>query len=99
MRIVLLGKALTADSQKRLQDWLIGNTLGAHRLRAGLPPSWRAGDKTGTGENGARNDIAILWPPGRAPMLACVYFAESRLTDAAREAAIADVGRVIAAAF
>jgi beta-lactamase class A len=78
---------------------MTGSTLGAHSLRAGLPADWRVGDKTGSGEHGARNDIAILWPPGRAPILACVYFAESNLSDDAREAAIADVGRVIASVF
>jgi beta-lactamase class A len=43
------------------------------RLRAGLPPGWRAGDKTGSGRNGAINDVAIAWPPGRAPLLLGVY--------------------------
>ena len=95
MKQVLLGKALSDASRQKLEDWIVGDTLGAHRLRAGLPADWRVGDKTGTGENGARNAIAILWPPKRKPILASIYFAESNLPDEAREAAIADVGRVI----
>ncbi len=99
MKKVLLGNILSDASCKKLEDWMIGNTLGAHRLRAGLPTDWRIGDKTGTGEHGARNDIAIMRPPERAPILACVYFTESDLSDDAREAAIADVGRIIAGAI
>ena len=99
MKNVLLGGALSKISRQRLEDWMMASTTGAHRLRAGLPPDWRVGDKTGSGEHGARNDIAVLWPPGRAPILACVYFAESSLSNDAREAAIADVGRVLASAF
>jgi beta-lactamase class A len=40
---------------------------------------WKAGDKTGTGLNGAVNDVAIAWPPGRAPIIAAVYVSESKL--------------------
>jgi beta-lactamase class A len=50
---------------------------GAKRLRAGLPPSWRVGGKTGTGENGAAGDIAIVRPPNRAPILVAVYLVGS----------------------
>ena len=99
MKKVLLGRVLSDTSRQRLEDWMMASATGAHRLRAGLPEDWRVGDKTGSGEHGARNDIAILWPPGRAPILACVYFAEANLSDDAREAAIADVGRVIASVF
>jgi beta-lactamase class A len=60
-----------------LQDWLIANTTGAKRLRSGFPSTWRIGDKTGTGNNGTMGDIAIAWPPNRAPILIAVYFADS----------------------
>ena len=66
-----------------------------HRPPAGLQSEWRIGDKTGTGQNGACNAIAILWPPKRKPILVSFYFAESDLPDEARKAAITDVGRVI----
>ena len=46
---------------------------GLDRLRAGLPAGWRVGDKTGTGANGAANDVAIAWPPGRPPILIACY--------------------------
>ncbi|MFD0937449.1 serine hydrolase, partial [Methylobacterium trifolii] len=67
------------------------------RLRAGLPPDWRVGDKTGTGDNATANVVAILRPPGRAPILAALYMTGSDSTPAARDAAHAAIGRLIAA--
>ncbi len=96
---ILLGNILSDASHQKLQVWMIADTIGAHRLRAGLPKDWRAGDKPGTSFKDASNDIAIIWPPDRAPIMACVYFAESGLPDDARDAAIADVGRAIAEAI
>ena len=37
MRAVLLGTMLTPPSRKTLQDWLIANTTGAAKIRAGVP--------------------------------------------------------------
>ena len=69
MRRILIGNTLAPTSRVRLLDWMKASTPGLHRLRAGLPPNWSAGDKPGTGDNGAVNDLAILWPskrPGRS---------------------------------
>lgn len=59
---LLLGDVLSPASRKQLTAWLIANTTGDTRLRAGLPKGWRVGDKTGTGGNASVNDIAIVWP-------------------------------------
>ncbi len=60
---------------------------------AGIPKSWKAGDKTGTGANGAVNDLAILWPPGRKPILIAIYLSESTQSVEALSAAHADIAR------
>ena len=52
---------------------LIADKVGDKRLRAGLPPTWVIGDKTGSGDHGTANTIGIIRPPGRAPLLAAVY--------------------------
>jgi beta-lactamase class A len=64
LRRLLLGDALAPVSRRRLTDWMIACRTGLERLRAGLPPDWTVGDKTGSGERGAINDVAIAWPPG-----------------------------------
>jgi beta-lactamase class A len=99
MERVLLGNALSETSRNLLTEWLVTSTTGLQRIRAGLPPDWKAGDKTGTGENGAVNDLAILWPPGRKPILLAVYMSESRQNTAALSAAHAEIAKAIVADF
>ena len=94
---ILLGSVLTAPSRERLEGWMVGSQTGFKRLRAGLPRDWPVGDKTGTGDNGSVNDVAILRPPGRAPVIAAVYITGSTAPPEANEAAYAEIGRLIAA--
>ena len=75
-RQVLLGNVLSAASRSQLEAWLIADKVGDKRLRAGLPPTWGIGDKTGSGDHGTANTIGIIRPPGRAPLLAAVYYTE-----------------------
>jgi len=96
LRRIVLGDALSESSRKQIADWLLANQTGAERLRAGLPKDWRIGDKTGTGDNGAANDIAVIWPSGRAPLIVSVYFAEAAISGEARNGVIAEVGRIVA---
>jgi beta-lactamase class A len=99
MQKVLLGDALSDASRHQLQTWLIGDKVGDKRLRAGLPPSWRIGDKTGTGDRGSTNAVAIIWPPGRAPLIATVYYTESSASVDARNAIHKAIGALIAETF
>lgn len=99
LRTLLLGQgALNDASRERLTGWLLANRTGGPRLRAGLPATWRVGDKTGAGERGTTNDVAILWPPGRAPVVLAVYLTGSTASADGRNAAIADVARAVASA-
>jgi beta-lactamase class A len=94
LRRLLAGDALSADARARLTGWLVANRTGARRLRAGLPPGWRAGEKTGSGEHGSSNDAGLFWPPGRAPVLVAAYLTESALPADGRDAVLAEVGRI-----
>ena len=96
LRRVLLGQVLTGASRDRLTAWMVGNTTGAAKLRAGLPATWRVGDKTGMGANGSTNDVAIVWPTGKGPLLIAAYLTESTAPTPARNGALAEIGRVIA---
>jgi beta-lactamase class A len=77
---------------------------GARRLRAGLPPDWRSGNKTGTGRaegtTNKCNDVAITFPPKRNPIVVAAFFDSGEYTaqvEARHEAVVADVGKVAAA--
>ena len=96
LRRILLGDALSPASRDQLTAWMLANRTGDKRLRAGLPGDWRVADKTGSGGHAATNDIALLWPPGRGPIVATVYYAESPAGDEARNGVIAEVGRLAA---
>jgi len=95
MRKLLLGEVLSAPSRGRLASWLEQSSTGGNRLRAGMPPDWRAGDKTGTGDNGAIGDIGIFWPPNKPPILIAAYVMEGKAAREAREQVIAAVGRIV----
>lgn len=94
---ILLGTVLSPASRGRLEAWMIACETGRKRLRAGLPPDWIVGDKTGSGDNGSINDIAILRPPGRAPVVVAVYVTGSTASPETYAAAYAEIGRLIAA--
>lgn len=96
LRKVVLGDALSPSSREQLTTWLVANKTGDKRLRAGLPKNWRIGDKTGTSGTGIFNDIAVIWPPDRAPLVVTVYFAGGRGSNDQRNAVIAEVGAIAA---
>jgi beta-lactamase class A len=94
---------LSVGSRALLVDWIRRSTTGLNLLRAGFPASWRAGDKTGmgggrtpSGDSDTRNDVAIVWPPGRAPFIVAAYLTGVTAAAQQRDAALADVGRTIA---
>jgi beta-lactamase class A len=96
---VLTGTVLAPASRARLLTFMRDCRTGTARLRAQLPAGWSAGDKTGTGDNGAVNDLAIFWPPGRQPILIACYLSGSRRPVAELNALHARIGALVAAAF
>jgi beta-lactamase class A len=98
LRAVVLGTVLSAKSKDQLTAWLIANKTGDTRLRAGLPQGWRVGDKTGSGERGTTNDVGIVWPPERAPIIVSIYLTGTSATGEQRNATLAAVGRAVASA-
>jgi len=100
IRTLVTGNALTAASREHLIGWLVGNKTGGARLRAGFPRDWRVGDKTGSGEKGTTNDVAVVWPPAnRAPLFVAVYLTESSSESDHRNATLASVARMVAASL
>ena len=97
MDAILLGDdVLSSVSRERLIRWLKETATGLERLRAGLPADWSAGDKTGTGANGAANDVAIAWPPGRNPVLIASYLSGSTASPGTLNQAHARIAAAVA---
>jgi len=97
LNVLALGHALSNASRTRLVTWLSNWRTRFPRIAAGLPNGWRSAHKMGSGRNGTSNDVAILWPPKRKPILLAVYYTGSTAADAARDAVIADVARIVSA--
>lgn len=96
LRTLMLGDVLSAASRDRLAAWMRATRTGLDKLRAGVPADWRAADKTGSGANGESNDVAILWPPRRKPVLVTAYCVNPAAGATARSAVLAEVGRIAA---
>jgi len=104
----LIARYLTTDylskaSKDLLIGWMVETQTGAKRIRAGLPEGWKAGDKTGTGMADGMldkyNDVAIFWPPGRAPIIVAAYYETAIAygeTRDAFQAVLAEAGRIAA---
>ncbi|GAB7144916.1 class A beta-lactamase [Mycobacterium riyadhense] len=70
---LVLGNALPADKKAMLIDWMARNTTGAKRIRAGFPADWKVIDKTGTGDYGRANDVAVVWSPTGVANVVAIY--------------------------
>jgi beta-lactamase class A len=92
---LLTKDVLLAASRRQLETWLAGSKTGAQMIRAGVPTTWRVGDKTGRGGNGATNDVAVIRPPGRAPIVVAIYSVGSSASAEHRAAAIAETARIV----
>jgi beta-lactamase class A len=86
---------LTLGSRALLIDWMTASKTGLDRVRKGLPKTWVSGDKTGTGPNGAVNDLVMTWPLERRPIIIAVYMSESKLPAAQLTAAHAEIGAIV----
>jgi beta-lactamase class A len=95
-----LGHALNRADADQLTKWLLANTTGDHRIKAGLPADWRWGDKTGTGKYGTTNDAGIAFPPGRAPIVIAVLSTKPSDQNApADEPLLVEAARIVAGAL
>ncbi|MFD5871605.1 class A beta-lactamase [Streptomyces sp. NPDC060322] len=95
----VLGDVLGREERSLLTDWLDRNTTGDTLIRAGTPVGWAVGDKTGTGGYGTRNDIAVVRPPGSAPVVIAVLSRRHSQGAKPKDALVAQAARVTLAAL
>ena len=97
-------RGLAPASRAKLEQWMVDTTTGAKRIRAGLPPEWRAGDKTGTADTKGMpnkvNDVAAIWPtPGGDPVIVVAFYEAPGEFEGTRDqdqAVLAEVGKLAA---
>ncbi|MGI5128340.1 class A beta-lactamase [Pseudonocardia sp. CA-107938] len=98
-RELVLGTRLDAAKRALLRGWLVANTTGDQRIRAGVPQGWQVGDKTGTGDHAAANDVAVLWPPNAPPLVLAVLSASDRSAAKPDNALFGEVARIVTSAL
>lgn len=91
---LVLGNVLGNPERGRLVAWMQASTTGAARIRAGIPADWALAGKTGSGPYGIANDMAVLWPPGRAPLVLAVFSRRPARDAARRDEVVAEAARL-----
>jgi beta-lactamase class A len=99
VRAVTLGDVLPPDRRTVLTDTMRANTTGDAVIRAGVPSSWQVADKTGTADYGTRNDIAVIWPPQRAPIVMVILSDLPGQHDTPDDKLIAKAAAIVARDF
>ena len=99
LKSVLLGNVLSPAARDQLTLWMEANLTGLERLRAKLPEGWRAADKTGSNGMHTSNDIAVIWPAGKPPIIIAVYITGCIGPESKRAAMIAEIGKLVRESF
>ena len=97
LRRDVLGRLLPPARAHELTEQLLGNATGGPYIRAGVPAGWTVGDKTGNGGYGSRNDIAVVWPPLRSPIVIALLSHRGEQNSSSADALLADATRVVVA--
>jgi beta-lactamase class A/beta-lactamase class A CTX-M len=90
-----LGTALAEPQRAQLVEWMKGNTTGGMSIRAGLPATWVVGDKTGSGDYGTTNDITVIWPDNKAPLILITYFTQPEKDAKSRRDVLASAAKIV----
>jgi beta-lactamase class A len=88
---------LSIRSSFLLLDWMRDCKTGTTALRAGVPVLWGVADKTGSGDRGTRNDIALFEAPGGKHIAIATYLTGATAIDGdARNGLLARVAALVA---
>jgi beta-lactamase class A len=98
LREFVLGNLLPRGRSRLLSTWLLAAAAGGPSVRTAVPAGWRVGDKTGNGGHGTRDDVAVVWPPGGAPIVITVMSDRGAANADTDGALIADAARAAFAA-
>lgn len=95
LKKLTLGNVLAEPQRKQLVAWLKGNTTGGASIKAGLPVNWESGDKTGSGDYGTTNDIAVIWPEKKAPVILVTYFTQPLKDAKGRKDVLSEATKIV----
>ncbi|WP_380178787.1 class A beta-lactamase [Kalamiella sp. sgz302252] len=88
------GLVLGAEQRNQLNQWLKGNTTGKKAIAAAVPATWLVGDKTGSGDYGTTNDVAVIWRPDASPLVLTLYFTQQDKAAKNRQEVLAQAAEI-----
>ncbi|MDT1996989.1 class A beta-lactamase [Carnobacterium divergens] len=90
---------LPTDKLEFYKKQLIENTTGSKLIRAGIPSDVIVGDKSGAGSYGTRNDIAVLYPPNRKPIVLVIFSNKEQQESDYNDELIAETAKIVSDDF
>lgn len=94
LRELMLGDVLPPGKRTILREAMRNPPLTADLIQAGVPDDWQVEDKSGAGGYATRNDIAVLYPPERAPIVLVVLSDRARPDAEYDDTLLAEAARV-----
>jgi beta-lactamase class A len=92
---ISFGSVLSDASRSQFRNWMVSNTTGANRLRAGLPAAWKIGDKTGNNGKDGFGDLTITWTKGNSSIVVAAYTRGGAPTSPEVDAVFAAIGNLV----
>lgn len=99
LREIALGEQLSKDKQEHYKKLLLENTTGANLIAAGVPSNVAVGDKSGAAKYGTRNDIAVLYPENRKPIVLVVFSNKSEKDAEYQDQLISEAAKIVSDSF
>lgn len=99
-KLLLSDEVLEAPQRERLKTWMVGNTTGARRIRAAARSTgWVVADKTGSGDYGTANDVAVLYAASSAYVLAIYFTGVTPKETPPQDVIVDEAARIVIDAF
>lgn len=95
LKTVLLGTVLPPPYKTALLTWMRNATTGYQRIRAGTVNGFAVADKTGSGDYGVANDIALLWSPTCKPIVLSIYTIQNKADAKRRDDILASATTIV----
>ncbi|HEY3815196.1 MAG TPA: class A beta-lactamase [Caulobacteraceae bacterium] len=92
---ILLGQVLKPASRDRLEKWMQEETPGLGRVRRGLPSTWTAADKPGTGDTQTNDVVLARRPDGKSPLMIAAYYENPKGNSVQAQAVMQAIGRIV----
>ncbi|WXR60522.1 class A beta-lactamase [Peptostreptococcaceae bacterium AGR-M142] len=89
------GDTLTEEKKQILIDWMSGNATGDKLIRLEAPKDWIVADKSGAGAYGSRNDLAIVMPKNKKPIIIAIMSIKEKKEAKFSNEAVSDAAKVI----